>query len=461
MARIKRALRAVVYGPWNRAALQKVHTTEGLLIYEEEDFLSNPVTRSSTVHFARGYQASHYADKNAIVYEGDPVYIFADEPAKQPKDTTKAQFKVRIGNRVLAIVPSELADTHDTPGHTWRGLTTDAINFVHNYLANAPKTAPDALRTFEYLTLPEPDVDGVPATGSVQAKVDGKFVKVDPSFFDSPDLAAALNRAHPKLRNGMLAPAPSISAVEREDYGTPGVPESYWQADINMEWQVVPPARVVEDVPCVWLDDGAQYWVYPESVANDIVATYEAARDAHNVKLEDALLGASKGNAMTAEKEAELRTRPDGTQHNLVKQEADEWWNKSNNLVTQIKKVPEVDGVTDSNLATKYPKGAAGKTIEELDAYVKQQRADGNVEPTKDVINAIPKPAGHKEDQPWWSRVLDTVDGFGAGTKEVLKDWGPMGTVGAYGGVKAINTVSRASPWLWVAIAGAAILLLK
>lgn len=130
--RIERNLKAVVYGPWVLAGTRDVETTEAITIVQEPQLYGKPVTHSSTHFPTTGYQYGILHDfVNGMRYNGDPVFIYVDEPPKRAHDTTPKTFTTKIANRVHAAVPSEIADCHDVSGYTWRGLATAAISQIH------------------------------------------------------------------------------------------------------------------------------------------------------------------------------------------------------------------------------------------------------------------------------------------------------------------------------------------
>lgn len=456
MSKMQRSVFVTRFGPWMRGVVDDAIISEGYTFFQSPDLILHPALQGYAIHqppYDDGYNRT-VSSGLGMIYKGDTIVLAASKPPAGSGDSTPKNFPVKITNRVQGNTGEEQAPTVDQVGYTWREISDAYIQHIQGYLSSAPSI--DHSATTVVGSLKKPDANLQP----VDDMVNGKLVRLDPSFFESAEFMAMKTETGMQLRAGALKPAPTISP---NMWSEPNGADTYWDATINMEWIEAPKSRVDVELPATWLDLGTEYVVYSQSFATATQAAYEAARDAHNAKLEAALLEASKGNAVSANTETDLKTRPANTTHPLVKKEADEWWNKVNTLVYEVKKVPSVTGLTDTNLATKFPKGAGGMTIDELDAYIKAKRLAGDTTTTKELIDALTAPTDQKTNQPWWSRVLDTVDGFGAGTKEVLTSWGPMGTVGVYGGVKAVDGVSSGSGnWLWIALAaGAAILLLK
>lgn len=61
-----------------------------------------------------------------------------------------------------------------------------------------------------------------------------------------------------------------------------------------------------------------------------------------------------------------------------------------------------------------------------------------------------------------WNSLWTGLKSVGAGTVDLLKSWGPLGTVGAYAGVKATNSISSLkSPLVWLAVGAGALLILN
>lgn len=438
------------FGPWHNAVVPRFDTDASFEIQQR------PIPRTqaeNNVTYARDF--SHTGARQELLYDvngsgyGGDAVKFSLTASAVPRIDAPEKFTSGIDNRVRGPGPSETVDTWDVAGTTW-GDTSDSVKSkIEQYLKDAEKGP--ALTPFILNEIDRTNPDGI-----VLEKFKNKTVKYHESVFSDMALVMKLDEAARALREGVLEGRPKVTGEKWPDS------DDFWIANLEFKWAKTPATRITKEVSMYLVEDVGYVTVYGEQHVTRVTEQYISARDAHNLKLEDAMFTASKGQGLPPAVRNELLTRPAASKDPVVIDEGNEWWGKFSTAVAQLDRVQVPEHVTDSNLKEKFPNGAGGMNSDELGKYVQDQRANGNTDPTSKVIEDIAYPKPHeqrKDDKPWWDRTLDSLDGLGSGVKDVLKDWGPMGTVGAYGGIKAVNKADK-NPWLWLALGGLALVLI-
>lgn len=208
-------------------------------------------------------------------------------------------------------------------------------------------------------------------------------------------------------------------------------------------------------IHCV-LDSDTGEWTF--SAAADPTATgpYPAAANAAKQYEKEMLQekAESRQNAGPAEP-SPAKPRPPETESPSLspsqRKEMDDWWKEMEEGRKDLEKAGASGGINE--MYQKYLDAGGTKTLAEFKGAL-----DGDKDvKEKSWIESLAELLGIGVD-----KTAEVVLGVSKEAGSVMKEWGPIGTVGAYTGVRAANSVTSTNQWLlYGGIALAAILLLR
>lgn len=148
--------------------------------------------------------------------------------------------------------------------------------------------------------------------------------------------------------------------------------------------------------------------------------------------------------------------RPAATLHpdlsDSVRQNADDWWSAYEKSVRSLTELPVT---TEDEAWANYVSSGGTKNRDQWKAGI--STAVDTARDGESLANSGKSVFGEA-----WDSTKNGLEWLGDATFDLLKSWGPMGTVGAYAGVKAVDKTSSMPKWVLPAVAiGGAILLLK